>query len=83
MGAVGKIMWSLILIETGLCKKGTANKGFEHKLLREARVHLHNGIWKEFMMHNSVDWLMTCKTFATYCAYRKTMDQTHMKLASF
>ena len=31
MGAVGKIMWSLILIETGLCKQGTANKGFEHK----------------------------------------------------
>ena len=28
MGAVGKIMWSLILIETGLCKQGTANKCF-------------------------------------------------------
>ena len=43
MGAVGKNMWSLILIETGLCKQGTANKDFEHKLLREARVHLNNG----------------------------------------
>ena len=31
MGAVGQIMWSLILVETGLCKQGTANKGFEHK----------------------------------------------------
>ena len=41
MGAVGKIMWSLILIETGLCKQGTANKGFEHKW--EARVHMNNG----------------------------------------
>ena len=30
MGAVGKFMWSLILIETGLCEQGTANKGFEH-----------------------------------------------------
>ena len=28
MGAVGKIMWSLILIETGLCKQGTVNKDF-------------------------------------------------------
>ena len=43
MGAVGNMMWSLILIETGLCKQGTANKGFEHKWLREARVHLTNG----------------------------------------
>ena len=31
MGAVGKITWSLILIESGLCNKGTANKSFEHK----------------------------------------------------
>ena len=36
-------MWSLIFIETGLCKQGTANKGFEHKLLPEAQVHLKNG----------------------------------------
>ena len=32
MGAVRKMMWSSdvedILIETGLCKQGTANKGF-------------------------------------------------------
>ena len=25
-------MWSLILLETGLCKQGTANKGFEKKM---------------------------------------------------
>ena len=40
-------------------------------------------IWNEIMMHNSVDWLMTCKTFATYCAYCKTMDQTLMKSLPF
>ena len=52
MGAVGKIMWNLILIETGSCKQGTANKGFERKGLREARVHLNNGKmgnWENFV----------------------------------
>ena len=54
MDAVGKTMWNNdaedILIETGLCKEGTANKGFagdyyqsmrEHILLREAMANLH------------------------------------------
>ena len=56
MGAVGKTMWSSdaehILIETGLCQQGTANKGFAsagdycqsmrgHKSLREAMANLH------------------------------------------
>ena len=56
MGAVGKSMWNSdaedILMETGLCRQGTANKGFassgdyyqsmrEHKLPGEAMANLH------------------------------------------
>ena len=56
MDAVAQIMWNNyaedILIETDLCKQGTANRGFasagdyyqcmrEHKLLQEAKANLH------------------------------------------
>ena len=83
MGAVGKTMWNSdaedILIETGLCKQGTANKRFAlawdyyqsmrgHKILREAMANLHTDAFEQW---------------ATYCAYCKMMDQTLMKLASF
>ena len=40
-------------------------------------MQLNNGIWKDIMMHNSLDWLMTCRTYAMYCAYCKTMDNTY------
>ena len=61
MDAVGKTMWNNdvedILIETGLCKQGTANKGFasagdyyqsmrEHKLLRKAMANLHTDAYE-------------------------------------
>ena len=85
MGVIGKTMCNSdaedILIESGLCKQGTANnillqQGITTKVcantnyygkqwLIYTRVHLNNGIWKEMMMHNSVDWLMACQTFAT------------------
>ena len=62
MGAVVKTMWNSdaedILIETGLCQQGTANKGFasavdyyqsmrEHKLLREAMANLHTDAFEQ------------------------------------
>ena len=62
MDAVGKTMWNNdaedILIETGLCKQGTANKGFasagdyyqcirEHKLLRDAMANLHTDAFEQ------------------------------------
>ena len=48
-----------ILIETGLCTQGTANKGFasagdyyqsmrEHKLLREAMANLHTDAFEQW-----------------------------------
>ena len=58
-----------VLLQQGITTKVYANINYYGKQwLIYKRVHLNNGIWKE-MMHNSMDWLMTCKTFATYCAY--------------
>ena len=70
MGAVGKTMWSNdaedILIETGLCKQGTATKGFasagdyyqsmrEHKLLRQAMANLHRDAFDQWHLERNYD----------------------------
>ena len=70
MGAVGKTMWNSdvedILIESGLCKQGTANKGFasaedysqsmhEHTLLRVAMANLHTGAFKQWHLERNDD----------------------------
>ena len=62
MGAIGTTLWNSnaedILIETGLCKEGTANKRFasagdyyqsmrEHKLLRAAMANLHTDAFEQ------------------------------------
>ena len=78
---------------------GTANKGFasagdttricantnyyRRQWLTYTRMHLNISIRKALMAHNSVDWLMTCKTFATYWAHWRTMYWTEIKSASF
>ena len=73
-----------VLLQQGITTNVCANTNYYGmQWLIYILMHLNNGIWKETMLHNSVDWLMTCKTFATHCAYCKTMDQTLMKLASF
>ena len=41
-----------------------------------------NGIWKQLMRHNPVDYLMACKTVVTYWTRSETVDQTLMKDAS-
>ena len=68
MGAVGKTTWSsdaeYILIETGLCQRGTANKGFasaedyyqsmrEQKLLREAMANLHTDAFEQWHLERN------------------------------
>ena len=70
MGTVGKTMWSSdaedILIETGLCKQGTANKGFasawdyyqsmrEHKLLWETMANLHTDAFEQWHLERNDD----------------------------
>ena len=74
MDAVGKTMWNNdaedILIETGLCKQGTANKGFasagdyyqsirDHKLLREAMVNLHTDAFEQWYLERNDDAQLT------------------------
>ena len=55
-----------ILIETGLCKQGTANKSFasagdyyqsirEHKLLRETMVNLHMDAFEQWHLERNDD----------------------------
>ena len=55
-----------ILIETGLCKQGSANKGFtsagdyyqsmrEHKLLREAMAKLHTDAFEQWHLERNDD----------------------------
>ena len=55
-----------ILIESGLCKQGTANKGFasagdyyqsmrEDKLLREAMTKLHTGAFEQWHLERNDD----------------------------
>ena len=70
MGAVGKTMWNSgaedILLETGLGKQGTADKGFasagdyyqsmrEHKLLLEALANLHVDAFEQWHLEKSND----------------------------
>jgi len=70
MDAVGKTIWNNdaedSLIETGLYKQGTANKGFasvrdyyqimcEHKLLREAMAYLHTDAFEQWHQERNDD----------------------------
>ena len=70
MGAVGKTVWNSdvedILIETGLCKQGTANKGFvsaedyyqsmrEHKLPRETMLKLYMDAFEQWHLQSNDD----------------------------
>ena len=54
------------LLETGLCKQGTANKGFasagdyyqsmrEHKLLRESVANLHTDAFEQWHLERNDD----------------------------
>ena len=68
MGAVEKTMWKSeaedILLGSGLCKQGTANKAFasagdyyqsmrEHKLLLEAMANLHTGAFEKWHLERN------------------------------
>ena len=70
MSAVGKTVWNSdaedILTETGLCKQGTANKGFasaedyyqsmrEHKLLRETMPNLYTDAFEQWHLQRNDD----------------------------
>ena len=60
------------VLQQGITTKVCANTNYYgRQWLIYTRMYLNNDIWNEMMTLNSVDWLMTCKTFATYCAYYK------------